>query len=354
MTTRIVIDPTGLRRAAGRLEQHAVELITISSRRAATPLPEMPEGVAAAVSFALADVGTGLTARAGDLGNAAAELRLRAQLAEIADAGESWFQLFALMSSNGAWLQPRLLASAGTQAPAKGPKKPAEPNCIDLPGHRLQICRPLFFPPSAQAGRSAQVPMSSGGGKDTAAPIFTGLGIVYSRSTKDDLKGTLGDMISALARGGRDLITKLKPPPEAADASSLAAEEVPQGLTEAQFSRASQLLRDGSRDLGGEIGVQGSRAGYTASPESDIDFAVRVSRERFKTLVDRVFGAPNPGSAWERTMQRAVESGKIQAGEAGLSPLRQELQRTLGGIDVHLSVIEAGGMFDNGPWMPIR
>ncbi|WP_026593050.1 nucleotidyltransferase domain-containing protein [Bacillus sp. UNC437CL72CviS29] len=67
--------------------------------------------------------------------------------------------------------------------------------------------------------------------------------------------------------------------------------------------------------------VQGSRAGGTAKLTSDIDIGVRVSKEQFEGHVKKYFGTPNPGSVKERTMLHALESGKIQAGEAKLRGL---------------------------------
>ena len=46
-------------------------------------------------------------------------------------------------------------------------------------------------------------------------------------------------------------------------------------------------------------------------------------------------------------------TGKIQAGEAGLSPLRKQLEKELG-MEVDLSVIKAGGKFDNGSQLPMN
>jgi hypothetical protein len=97
-----------------------------------------------------------------------------------------------------------------------------EPSCIDGPGHKLEVCRPPFFPPSAQARPTAQF---RGGDENIEAPLVTGLGIVFSRSTKDDLKSGFGDVLDSLSRGARNFLTKLKRPPAAADnATGVAAE----------------------------------------------------------------------------------------------------------------------------------
>jgi predicted nucleotidyltransferase len=111
-------------------------------------------------------------------------------------------------------------------------------------------------------------------------------------------------------------------------------------------------LRAGAGKYGSDIVVQGSRAAGTAGPSSDIDFAVRVSSERFDELISQRFGTPNPGSAKERTMMWAIQTGKIQAGEAGLSGLRRTLESSLG-MDVDLSIIRQGGPFDNPPFIGV-
>jgi hypothetical protein len=128
--------------------------------------------------------------------------------------------------------------------------------------------------------------------------------------------------------------------------------KVPQGLTQDTFHQLSRELLDGTEHLNGTVVVQGSRAAGTASPSSDIDFAVLVDQPQFDELVRRRFGTPNPGSAKERKMEHAIRTGKIQAGEAGLGALRRRLQATLG-IDVDLSVIRRNGPFDTPPLMGV-
>lgn len=133
--------------------------------------------------------------------------------------------------------------------------------------------------------------------------------------------------------------------------------DVPQGLSDSQFSDVSNIVRARATDLGlgDDIIVQGSRAGGTAKPTSDIDFAIRLPRKKFDDFLNNGsrLASPNPGSALERTRLRAIETGKIQAGEARLSNLRRELERILG-IEVDLSIIRAGGKFDRGPQTPLK
>lgn len=69
--------------------------------------------------------------------------------------------------------------------------------------------------------------------------------------------------------------------------------------------------------------------------------------------INQYFKTPNPGSAKERTMLHAIETGKIQAGEAKLSGLRKELQEIFG-MEVDISRIKQGGAFDNPPFIPFE
>jgi predicted nucleotidyltransferase len=108
-----------------------------------------------------------------------------------------------------------------------------------------------------------------------------------------------------------------------------------------------------SRKCNDDIVVQGSRASGTAAATSDIDIAIKVNSKQFDELIEKSFGTPNPGSAFERTMQHAIKVGKIQAGEADLSSLRKNLEKLLG-IKVDISIIKNGGGFDNGSQIPVK
>jgi predicted nucleotidyltransferase len=98
--------------------------------------------------------------------------------------------------------------------------------------------------------------------------------------------------------------------------------------------------------------IQGSRASGTARSASDVDVAIRVSPERFDEILQQRFGTPNVGSAKARTLAHAAETGKIQTGELGLRGLRNQLQDVLG-RDVQISVVRAGGAFDQGPFVEL-
>ncbi len=138
--------------------------------------------------------------------------------------------------------------------------------------------------------------------------------------------------------GGTDIVTGIK---------------LPQGISAETFSDASKLIKESIGDISDDIVVQGSRASGTAKPTSDIDIAVRVTPEKFDELIQKSFGTPNSGTAKERTMLHAIETGKIQAGEAGLRGLRKELEKIFG-MEVDISIIEIGGPFDNPPFIPIE
>ena len=128
---------------------------------------------------------------------------------------------------------------------------------------------------------------------------------------------------------------------------------LPQDISEETFNRGSQLIRERVGDISDDIVVQGSRASGTAKPTSDIDIAIRVTPEKFDELIQNSFNSPNPGSTKERTMLHAIETGKIQAGEAGLRGLRKELEQIFG-MEVDISIIKENGAFDNPPFIPIK
>ena len=121
--------------------------------------------------------------------------------------------------------------------------------------------------------------------------------------------------------------------------------KLPQGISADAFSDASKLIRENVGNISDDIVVQGSRAGGTAKITSDIDIAVRVTSEKFKELIHECFGTPNSGTA--------METGKIQAGEAGLRGLRKKLEDIFG-IEVDISIIEIDGLFDNPPFISIE
>ncbi|WP_429854603.1 PAAR-like protein [Brevibacillus porteri] len=149
------------------------------------------------------------------------------------------------------------------------------------------------------------------------------------------------DLVNALKKGKKGTGQGLK---------------VPQGLTQAQFDKVSSMIREKVGHISEDIVVQGSRAKGTAKPTSDIDIAIRVPTEKFDELIQNSFSKvkpPNSGSAKEKTMLHAIETGKIQSGEAKLSKFREQLQQELG-MDVDISIIKIGGPFDNPPFTPLK
>jgi predicted nucleotidyltransferase len=129
--------------------------------------------------------------------------------------------------------------------------------------------------------------------------------------------------------------------------------QIPQGLSDEQFAAISVMIRAATTHLGSDIQFHGSRVKGTARLESDIDIAIRLPSVEFEAFLLERFGVPNPGSAKERTMLWARERGKIQAGEASLRALRNELEVYLG-IEVDISVIRLGGPFDRPPFLPLK
>jgi RHS repeat-associated protein len=136
-------------------------------------------------------------------------------------------------------------------------------------------------------------------------------------------------------------------------ANDVGISTVPQGIMAEEFQVMSQRVVNAVGNISEDIVVQGSRAAGTATIASDIDIAVKVGTKEFDQLVSKAFGTPNKGSAWEKTMQHAMKTGKIQAGEAGLSGLRKNLEKLLG-MKVDISIIKKGGTFDNGAQIPIK
>lgn len=92
--------------------------------------------------------------------------------------------------------------------------------------------------------------------------------------------------------------------------------KLPQGISSETFSDASKLIKENIGDISDNIVAQGSRASETAK---------------------------------ERTMLHAIETGKIQAGEAGLRGLEK-----IFGIEADISIIEIDGPFDNPLFIPIE
>jgi len=131
--------------------------------------------------------------------------------------------------------------------------------------------------------------------------------------------------------------------------------EIPQGLIEARFAKFSQMIRESkASQYGTDIRIHGSRAVGDAKTTSDIDVAIRVSPEKFNQILKEAFKRAKPGNAVEKTMLRAIETGKIQRGEIKLSKLGEGLENEFGFKKVDISVIREGSPFDRGPWIPLK
>ena len=80
-----------------------------------------------------------------------------------------------------------------------------------------------------------------------------------------------------------------------------------------------------------------------------MDVALKMDKNTFNNQVQKSFGKPNPGSAFEKTMNRSIETGKIQRGELGksVSNYGKSLEGQYG-MKVDISAIKNGGLFDNG------
>lgn len=125
---------------------------------------------------------------------------------------------------------------------------------------------------------------------------------------------------------------------------------LPEHVQPETWNHAAHLLQDKAHELGGEAGVQGSRVAGTHRPDSDIDFGIKVNGHRFDELLQQRHQHVTPGSNLWETLRVAGERGRIHGGEAGLRQLRKQLERELG-MEVDLSVIKHGGLFDQGPWI---
>ncbi len=134
--------------------------------------------------------------------------------------------------------------------------------------------------------------------------------------------------------------------------------KVPRGVTPDDFVTMSRMLRAEAKalGLGDDLIIQGSRIDRGKSvrefPDldgkpSDLDFAVRVDRATFNRIAEDLLARRNPGSSAERTILYSLESGKINAKQAGLRQVRNEV-RDLYGFEIDFSIVLEGGPFDHG------
>ena len=71
-----------------------------------------------------------------------------------------------------------------------------------------------------------------------------------------------------------------------------AAGNRPDGIGPDQAAAAAALIRRRAAHYGDDVIVQGSRAGYSIRPGSDIDIGLRVTPERFEEVLRDRFGDP--------------------------------------------------------------
>lgn len=130
---------------------------------------------------------------------------------------------------------------------------------------------------------------------------------------------------------------------------------LPQGFTNRLFDKVSAQVRAeiDKKGLGDDVFIMGSRAAGTAKSGADYDFGVRVSPNRFNSLIEQSFAGAGKTAISGR--EHAVRDGRIFGGEAGLRDVKSAISQTLGvGKEkVQISIIKSGGNFDNGFQTPL-
>lgn len=146
--------------------------------------------------------------------------------------------------------------------------------------------------------------------------------------------------------------------------------DIPQGLTAEQFAEGTALIRQYLGSLADDVIIQGSRikgtARLTATPTrkaSDIDFGLVVSPEEYSRSIRRAFPRnAGPEVANGRTMLKAIFGGRIFRRQAvfqavlddgtKLRTVAKKLEKIFG-FEVDFSIIEKGGAFHSGPFVPL-
>ncbi|MFB8768745.1 nucleotidyltransferase domain-containing protein [Nocardiopsis alba] len=215
-----------------------------------------------------------------------------------------------------------------------------------VPGGRL--------PDDSNSGRGGILGSSGGNGNDGSTPDnrFTD-DPRYSQTEINQQEENINNEETSRGDQNHEDKSRSNENSHESDTKSDYRDGPPQGVPEEKFIEATNLINDYIGESINDIVVQGSRAGGTARLDSDIDIAARVSKEEFDNLISERFKSPNPGSAKERTMLHAVETGKIQSGEAGLRPLRRKLEKLLE-MQVDISFVLREGPFDNPPFIRMK
>ncbi len=194
----------------------------------------------------------------------------------------------------------------------------------------------------------------------TGAAVTAGVGVVASTAVKGVVSGA---KVASKFENAADTGSLAKVASKTDDVASAAKVgildnspqvlKIPQGLTLVEFDKMSSYLLENVGHISSDIRIQGSRAAGTAKVTSDIDIAIMVDPSEFSNIIKHRFKTPNLNSAKERTMKHAVETGKIQSGEAGLRGVRKQLERDIG-LEVDISIIKKDGAFDNPPYIQIN
>lgn len=139
-------------------------------------------------------------------------------------------------------------------------------------------------------------------------------------------------------------------------------------MSEEQFQEVStrlgeRLKQEAGRtgDLGDDIFVHGSRGSGIAATDADLDIGIRVSAGRFDQLIRERLARVAGGGDRCKTLQRAIQQGRLHQGEAGISGVSREVQRLINeemGLGftkgVQVTIIREAGPFDQGPFLPWR
>jgi len=106
--TRIVVNPSDLRRGARVIGEGGLRAHEVALRLRSRPLPQMPAGVGSAVSAAIARSSATVDGQVMPFLTTAADLERRAFWAEISGLAGEWPQGLGLLLSNRAWLRAGL------------------------------------------------------------------------------------------------------------------------------------------------------------------------------------------------------------------------------------------------------
>lgn len=130
---------------------------------------------------------------------------------------------------------------------------------------------------------------------------------------------------------------------------------LPQGVGSDQFSNVSQMIREKVKDISDDVFVHGSRAKGTARVDSDIDFGIRVPADKFDELIEQRLKTLTPGSRKYNDLNiEARKQERIFGGDYHLRGFKKQVGEALGGIDADISIIKKGGLFDTGPFIPLK